>query len=100
MRELGMKTGTDKVQSFSYFINHSLIFGDFFFISQVTHHGYDRFYPLFLEPHRETPAKLLEIGHEEESYKMWAEYFARGACVYCVCLMVELLYYYVIFDQF
>ncbi len=55
MYEIGMKTGTDK----------------------VTHHGYDRYYPFFLEHLRNKPNfKMLEIGFLlGQSYQMWLEYF-------------------------
>lgn len=41
MEKIGGRTGTDK----------------------VLHHGYERFYPFFLEHLREKPVKMLEIGY-------------------------------------
>jgi hypothetical protein len=45
---------------------------------KVKHHGYDRFYPLFLEPLRErnaaAPIKMFEIGYlHGESFRMWSQ---------------------------
>ena len=66
MQEIGYRTGTDKVR----------------------HHGYHRFYPLFLEGIRQrnlnenTKIKMFEIGYlQGESFRMWKEYF-KGADVY------------------
>ena len=66
MQAIGYRTGTDKVR----------------------HHGYHRFYPLFLEGLRQrnlgdnTKIKMFEIGYlQGESFKMWKEYF-EGADVY------------------
>ena len=65
MKDVGWRSGTDKVK----------------------HHGYHRFYPLFLEPLRQmnlnSPIRMLEIGYlHGESFKMWLEYFkGAGNCV-------------------
>lgn len=57
MKELGEKSGTDK----------------------VLHHGYERYYPIFLENLRMKPINVLEIGFlHGNSYKMWTEYFPNG----------------------
>ncbi|MEM6299058.1 MAG: hypothetical protein AAF740_10270, partial [Bacteroidota bacterium] len=57
LRKIGLRTGTDK----------------------VTYHGYDRFYPLFLDHIRHSNIKVLEVGvHRKESIEMWVEYFADG----------------------
>lgn len=55
--ELGMKHGTDK----------------------VTHHGYQFFYPRYLEPLRDRTFKMLEIGYGTgASARMWEEYFPKA----------------------
>ena len=57
MKDLGSIAGTDK----------------------VLHHGYERFYPFFLERLRRKNIKMLEIGYlGGSSFKMWCEYFPRG----------------------
>lgn len=57
MHDLGMKTGTDK----------------------VTHHGYDRYYPMYLENLRTKPINMLEIGFLlGQSFEMWKLYFPLG----------------------
>jgi hypothetical protein len=58
MREIGSRTHTDKVD----------------------HHGYERYYPLYLEKYRDDPNfKMLEIGFlNGASYKMWLDYFPLG----------------------
>ena len=46
---------------------------------KVSHHRYDRFYPLFLEPLRNTEFNMLEIGIDEgKSFKLWSEYFPKS----------------------
>ncbi len=58
--ELGRKHGTDK----------------------VSHHGYQYFYPRFLEPLREQAFTVFEIGyHRGESARMWEEYFPQARIV-------------------
>lgn len=53
-REIGNRVGTDK----------------------CTHHGYDRFYPMFLETFRGLSGSMLEIGVQDgNSVKLWLEYF-------------------------
>lgn len=43
---------------------------------KLTHHGYHRIYPWFLEHFRNQHVKLLEIGiHATESIKLWRGYF-------------------------
>lgn len=55
--ELGTKHGTDK----------------------VSHHGYQFFYPRFLEQFREQDFTMLEIGYfRGESARMWEEYFPHA----------------------
>ena len=52
--EVGKKHGTDK----------------------VTHHGYQFFYPRYLEPFRDQKFKMLEIGYGTgASARMWEDYF-------------------------
>lgn len=54
MRELGFKYNTDK----------------------ITHHAYDRYYPIFLEKFRDKKITMCEIGmYNCGSINMWAEYF-------------------------
>ena len=53
-RQIGLRVGTDK----------------------CTHHGYDRFYPLFLEKFRSMSGSMLEIGVQDgNSVKLWLDYF-------------------------
>jgi len=53
-RDIGIRAGTDK----------------------VTHHGYDRFYPMFLEKFRTMTGSMLEIGVlNGNSVTLWLEYF-------------------------
>jgi hypothetical protein len=57
--ELGRKHGTDK----------------------VTHHGYHRFYPRFIEQYRSVPTgqAMLEIGVDQShSLNMWLEYYPQA----------------------
>lgn len=57
MSELGRKTGTDKIM----------------------HHGYDRYYPMFLEGLRSKPINMLEIGFLlGQSFEMWRLYFPQA----------------------
>jgi hypothetical protein len=58
MHDIGSKTLTDKVSM----------------------HGYDRFYPFFLEQFRDMKGfQMLEIGYNlGYSYQMWLEYFPLG----------------------
>ena len=45
----------------------------------MLHHGYERYYPLFLERWRDKPIKMLEIGFlQGKSYDMWVQYFPQG----------------------
>jgi len=42
---------------------------------KISHHGYERFYPLFLNQFQQEPCNILEIGmHEEDSIVLWREY--------------------------
>lgn len=42
---------------------------------KCTHHGYDRFYPMFLEKFRAMSGSMLEIGVQDgNSVKLWLEY--------------------------
>jgi len=55
--EIGNRTGTDK----------------------VLHHGYHRFYPLFLERYREATITMLEIGIADgSSLRLWEAYFPKA----------------------
>lgn len=65
---LGKKHGTDK----------------------VTHHGYNRFYPRFIDQYRSLPnAAMLEIGVDQShSLNMWLEYFPL-AFIYGVDISVS-----------
>ena len=58
MKEIGTSTKTDK----------------------ISEHGYDRFYPYFLEHLRDVDGlKMLEIGYNlGYSYQMWLQYFPKG----------------------
>lgn len=57
MMELGIATGTDKIY----------------------HHGYHRFYPIFLEALRDKPISMVEIGYlNGDSHRMWNSYFPKG----------------------
>lgn len=56
-KELGHSAGTDK----------------------VTHHGYQRFYPRYLESLRGTATGMLEIGiSRHNSIFLWKEYFEKA----------------------
>jgi hypothetical protein len=66
-KNIGMHAGTDK----------------------ITHHGYDRFYPLFLDKIRDISGAILEIGIEKHhSLKMWLTYFPY-AFIYGLDIGVE-----------
>ena len=55
--QLGRESGTDK----------------------TSRHGYQRFYPRFLDPMRPTLGGMLEIGIEEgRSVRMWEQYFPKA----------------------
>lgn len=57
MYEIGLSTKTDK----------------------ITHHRYDRFYPIFLDKFRDQEIIMCEIGLWHcESIKMWKEYFPKA----------------------
>lgn len=46
---------------------------------KLTHHGYNRFYDMFLVPLRNQPLKFLEIGiYRGKSLKMWNDFFTNG----------------------
>lgn len=46
---------------------------------KIFHHGYHRFYPLFLERLREKKISMLEIGvYKGESIKLWSKYFSKA----------------------
>lgn len=46
---------------------------------KVTHHGYQFFYPRYLEPLRDRAFKMLEIGYGTgASARMWEEYFPKA----------------------
>lgn len=63
MATLGTSTGTDK----------------------ITHHGYHRYYPLYLERFRliSEPWGMLEIGIDEsKSLEMWVKYFPSNVFIY------------------
>jgi len=47
---------------------------------KVKHHRYDRFYPLFLEPLRNSKFNMLEIGVDDGgSLKLWERYFPHAS---------------------
>jgi len=47
---------------------------------KLSHHGYHRIYPWFLEHFRGQRINLLEIGLEQnESIKLWQEYFSKAS---------------------
>lgn len=57
---------------------------------KITHHGYDRFYPLFLDSMRDISGAMLEIGIDKHhSLKMWLKYFPH-AFIYGLDIGVEL----------
>lgn len=57
---------------------------------KVTHHGYDRFYPQFLDRLRDISGAILEIGiHRHYSLKLWLNYF-QHAFIYGIDIDVEL----------
>lgn len=46
---------------------------------KLTHHGYQRFYDIFLNPLRNVPITFLEIGVDKgRSLKMWNDFFNKG----------------------
>jgi hypothetical protein len=46
---------------------------------KITHHGYHRFYDLFLKDLRDKQITMLEIGIEKgKSLKIWLEYFPKA----------------------
>lgn len=46
---------------------------------KITHHGYHRFYPWFLQAFRGRPVRLLEIGIDQlGSVSLWRQYFQEG----------------------
>jgi hypothetical protein len=47
---------------------------------KISHHRYDRIYPLFLDRLQSAPIKLFEIGcgSDYASFNMWKEYFSNG----------------------
>jgi len=46
---------------------------------KITHHGYHRFYPIFLEKYRSKEINMLEIGtYKNKSLKLWGEYFPKS----------------------
>ena len=56
---------------------------------KVSHHGYQRFYPRFLQPMRGSVTGMLEIGIlHGQSVRMWEKYFPR-AFVYGIDLNAE-----------
>ena len=67
-KEIGHESGTDK----------------------IFHHGYDRFYPLFLNNLRNMRDGILEIGIDQKSsLKLWLEYFPT-AFIYGLDIGVEM----------
>jgi len=46
---------------------------------KIWKHGYQRFYPTFLDKYQEHECELLEIGvHQEESIQLWKEYLPKS----------------------
>ena len=65
--EIGRESGTDKVY----------------------HHGYQRFYPRFLESIRDTATGILEIGiHRGASLNLWLRYFNK-AVIHAIDITVQ-----------
>ncbi len=65
--EIGIEVGTDK----------------------ATHHRYDRYYPLYLEPLRNKSFNMLEIGIDKSaSLNLWKRYFPQ-AYIYGIDIGVE-----------
>lgn len=57
---------------------------------KITHHGYDRFYPRFLDGLRDMSGAMLEIGIEKHhSLKLWLDYFPH-AFIYGIDIGFEL----------
>lgn len=49
---------------------------------KTTYHAYDQVYPLFLEPRRQDPLRLLEIGVDEgKSLSVWREYLPAATII-------------------
>lgn len=47
---------------------------------KITHHGYHRFYPKYLDPIRHTVNSMLEIGIEQKkSLPLWLNYFPNAS---------------------
>jgi len=67
-KQIGLAAGTDK----------------------ITQHGYDRFYPRFLDGLRDMSGAMLEIGIEKHhSLKLWLDYFPH-AFIYGIDIGFEL----------
>jgi hypothetical protein len=50
-----------------------------FLNDKIEQHGYDRFYPTFLEPLRSQNFNMLEVGYGDgASLKLWKEYFPKA----------------------
>ena len=46
---------------------------------KLTHHGYNRFYDMFLTPLRNVHLNFLEIGVDKgRSLKLWNDFFING----------------------
>lgn len=57
---------------------------------KITHHGYDRFYPRFLDGLRDMSGAMLEIGiAKHQSLKLWLDYFPH-AFIYGIDIGFEL----------
>lgn len=68
-KQIGVSAGTDK----------------------VTHHGYDRFYPRFLDGLRDMSGAMLEIGIDKyRSLKLWQDYFPH-AFIYGIDIGAEFM---------
>ena len=53
--------------------------GQDYLTDKITHHRYDRFYPIFLEKFRDKIFNMCEIGiYQCESLLFWADYFPKS----------------------
>lgn len=80
------ETFNDTVKSINMFKNIGIKAGT----DKIHHHGYDRFYPLFLNNIKNTSNGILEIGIDQTySLKLWLEYFPN-AFIYGLDIGVEM----------
>ena len=57
--------------------------GNEFSCDKINHHGYNRFYSIFLDKYTTSPITMFEIGVDyDRSMKMWKEYFHKDSKIY------------------